>query len=66
MFQEELDYDRDSLAKEHTKPLNGLNYDQMIIYDVVLGSIIENKGGVFFFYGHGGTGKTYLWKTMIC
>uniref|UniRef100_A0A2N9HBP6 ATP-dependent DNA helicase n=1 Tax=Fagus sylvatica TaxID=28930 RepID=A0A2N9HBP6_FAGSY len=65
MLQEELDYDRDSLAEEHTRLLNGLNYDQMIIYDAVLESVTENKGGVFFVYGHGGTGKTYLWKTMI-
>ena len=61
-----MDYDRDSLAEEHTRLLNGLNYDQMIIYDAVLGSVTENKGGVFFVYGHEGTGKTYLWKTMIC
>uniref|UniRef100_A0A2N9EFG3 ATP-dependent DNA helicase n=1 Tax=Fagus sylvatica TaxID=28930 RepID=A0A2N9EFG3_FAGSY len=31
----------------------------------LLESVTENKGGVFFVYGHGGTGKTYLWKTMI-
>ncbi|XP_023754072.1 uncharacterized protein LOC111902476 [Lactuca sativa] len=24
----------------------------------------ENKGGVFFVYGYGGTGKTFLWKTI--
>jgi hypothetical protein len=65
MLQEELDYDRDYLAEEHSRLLNGLNYDQMIIYDAVLESVTKNKGGIFFVYGHGGTGKTYLWKTMI-
>ena len=24
-----------------------------------------NKGGLFFLYGSGGTGKTYLWKILI-
>ncbi|XP_075645519.1 uncharacterized protein LOC142616582 [Castanea sativa] len=66
VLQEELDYDRNSLAAEHIKLLAGLNIDQRNIYDEVINSISENKGGFFFVYGHGGTGKTYLWKTIIC
>jgi ATP-dependent DNA helicase PIF1 len=27
-------------------------------------SALQNKGGMFFVYGYGGTGKTYLYKTM--
>ena len=64
VLQEELDYDRNSLAAEHIKLLNGLNIDQRNIYDEVIDSVLENKGGFFFVYGHGGTGKTYLWKTI--
>jgi len=26
--------------------------------------VIEKVGGVFFFYGYGGTGKTFMWKTI--
>ncbi|KAK4562376.1 hypothetical protein RGQ29_005026 [Quercus rubra] len=66
VLQEELDYDRNSLAAEHIKLLTGLNVDQRNIYDEVINSVSENKGGFFFVYGHGGTGKTYLWKTIIC
>ncbi|KAM3685737.1 hypothetical protein ACB098_11G143300 [Castanea mollissima] len=66
VLQEELDYDRNSLAAEHIKLLAGLNIDQRNIYDEVINSVSENKGGFFFVYGHGGTGKTYLWKTIIC
>ena len=66
VLQEELDYDRNSLAVEHIKLLKGLNIDQRNIYDEVIDSVLENKGGFFFVYGHGGTGKTYLWKTIIC
>ncbi|KAK4566259.1 hypothetical protein RGQ29_002484 [Quercus rubra] len=65
VLQEELDYDRNSLAAEHVKLLTGLNIDQRNIYDEVIDSVLENKGGFFFVYGHGGTGKTYLWKTII-
>jgi hypothetical protein len=66
LLQEELDYDRIFLAKEHIKLFSGLNYEQRKIYDAIIGSVTENKGGVFFVYGHGGTGKTYLWRTLIC
>ncbi|KAM4099556.1 hypothetical protein ACJW30_05G000100 [Castanea mollissima] len=57
VLQEELDYDRNSLAVEHIKLLASLNIDQRNIYDEVINSVSENKGG---------TGKTYLWKTIIC
>ncbi|XP_075665209.1 uncharacterized protein LOC142634842 [Castanea sativa] len=66
VLQEELDYDRNSLAAEHIKLLAGLNIDQRNIYDEVINSVSKNKGGFFFVYGHGGTRKTYLWKTIIC
>ncbi|XP_073045902.1 uncharacterized protein [Primulina eburnea] len=26
--------------------------------------VVSNKGGVFFVYGYGGTGKTFVWKTL--
>ena len=28
-------------------------------------SVLKKRGGLFFIYGHGGTGKTYLYKTII-
>ena len=24
----------------------------------------NNEGGMFFLYGYGGTGKTYIWRTL--
>ena len=66
ILQEELDYDRDSLAVEHIELFNGLNSDQRNIYDAVIDSFLSNKGDFLFVYGHGGTGKTYIWKTIIC
>ena len=60
ILQEELDYDRDSLAVEHIELFNGLNFDQRNIYDAVVDYVLRNKGDFLFVYGHGGTGKTYL------
>ena len=66
ILQEKLDYDRDSLAVEHIELFNGLNFDQRNIYDAVIDPVLKNKGDLLFVYGHGGTRKTYLWKTIIC
>lgn len=64
LIQEETNYNRESLKIEHCTLYQGLNQKQREIYDVVIGSVSENKGHLFFVYGHGGTGKTYLWKTI--
>ncbi|XP_076926687.1 uncharacterized protein LOC143589961 [Bidens hawaiensis] len=29
-----------------------------------MSALIDKKGGVYFVYGYGGTGKTYLWETL--
>ena len=60
ILQEELDYDRDSLAVEHIELFNGLNFDQRNIYDAVVDYVLRNKYDFLFVNGHGGTRKTYL------
>ncbi|GJT50946.1 ATP-dependent DNA helicase PIF1-like protein [Tanacetum coccineum] len=41
-----------------------LTTEQKGIYFTVMDAVENNKGGMFFVYGYGGTGKTYLYKTM--
>ncbi|GKC49325.1 putative PIF1 DNA helicase/replication protein A1-like protein [Tanacetum coccineum] len=43
----------------------GLNTQQRDAYDNIIQAVDERNGGLFFVYGCGGTGKTYLWKTII-
>ncbi|KAF8100728.1 hypothetical protein N665_0218s0066 [Sinapis alba] len=40
------------------------NYSPKKIYDEILTAVNEEKGGMFFVYGFGGTGKTFLWKLL--
>ncbi|XP_057248138.1 uncharacterized protein LOC130590152 [Beta vulgaris subsp. vulgaris] len=35
-----------------------------MIYREVLDAVSSEEGGLFFVYGYGGTGKTYVWKTL--
>ena len=36
------------------------------IYQTIIEFVTYNKSGFFFVYGHSDTGKTYLWRTLIC
>ncbi|XP_058727581.1 uncharacterized protein LOC131599128 [Vicia villosa] len=38
--------------------------EQRGIYDEIMMAVENQKGGVFFLHGYGGTGKTYMWKTL--
>ena len=60
LLREELDYDIYELQEEHSPLFEKSNQKQKEIYESVLDALNENKGGIFFVYGHGGTGKTFL------
>ncbi|GJV32062.1 DNA helicase [Tanacetum coccineum] len=62
---EEKGYNRVELAKEVVILVPKLNSDQKNIYDIILGATTANQQELIFVYGHGGTGKTFLWKTLI-
>lgn len=65
LIREELDYDMKEVSVEHQKLYNSLNSDQRSIYSKVVTSVQEKRGGFYFVYGPGGTGKTFLYKAII-
>ncbi|KAH7670496.1 DNA helicase protein [Dioscorea alata] len=65
LFHEELNYNILQLRKDHLLMLSKLNLDQLIIYNEIQQAVNNNKEGMFFVYGHGGTEKTFLWTTII-
>jgi len=65
LLREELNYDINKLKEESTKLIQNLNQEQQFIYQQILGSLNQQKDNLFFIYGHGGTGKTYLWNAII-
>ncbi|KAH7665744.1 DNA helicase protein [Dioscorea alata] len=64
LLQEELNYNIPQLQEDHLSMFAKLNVEQLAIYIQIQGAI-NNNGGMFFVYGHGGTGKTFLWNTII-
>ncbi|XP_021974686.2 uncharacterized protein LOC110869772 [Helianthus annuus] len=64
LINEELSWDKDEVSAEFNKLHNSLNDDQRAVYNEIMSAVGSGKGGVFFVYGYGGTGKTFLWKTL--
>ncbi|KAJ9567832.1 hypothetical protein OSB04_003798 [Centaurea solstitialis] len=64
VITEELDYDIANLPNEFRQLLCALTNEQRGVYDDIITTVENNQGGVFFVYGYGGTGKTFLWKTL--
>ncbi|XP_072074046.1 uncharacterized protein [Arachis hypogaea] len=64
LISDELRYDKRQLALDHTTYLQQLTDEQYFVYKTVMDAAKNGKGGVFFLYGYGGTGKTFVWKTL--
>ncbi|GKF24038.1 DNA helicase, partial [Tanacetum coccineum] len=62
---EEKSYDRKILATERDKLRNKLNSCQRTIFNLIIEAVAARKQELLFVYGHGSTGKTFLWKTII-
>ncbi|CAL4998052.1 unnamed protein product [Urochloa decumbens] len=64
LVNEELNYDRDFLKTVHIDLLQKLNSGQRRAFDLIIQSVEENLSDSIFVDGHGGTGKTFLWKAI--
>nr|XP_043619920.1 uncharacterized protein LOC122591739 [Erigeron canadensis] len=69
LIANELLYDKRALTVEHQQLHSCLTPEQRQLYETMISVVVisvvgKNEGGVYFVYGYGGTGKTYLWKTL--
>ena len=62
---EEQAYDMDRISTEAAEQLGQLNPNQKCVYDGIINSINNCIGQIFFVYSYGGTGKTFLWNTLL-
>ncbi|KAK1400270.1 ATP-dependent DNA helicase [Heracleum sosnowskyi] len=65
LLYEELNYDTTQLKVLHEQSHDALNNSQKIAYDTIIQSVEKEDGVLFFINGRGGTGKTFLWNTII-
>ncbi|XP_071740458.1 ATP-dependent DNA helicase PIF1-like [Rutidosis leptorrhynchoides] len=65
LIREELNYNVKEMHTLHSRLFNSLNPEQLSIYQKVIDAVTEKKGGFFFLYGPGGTGKTFVYNTIL-
>ncbi|XP_031101909.1 uncharacterized protein LOC116005811 [Ipomoea triloba] len=69
LLYEELAYDQQALKEEHDILVGKLTEEQLVIYSKVMFDVDNNKGGLFFVYGYGGTGlpgKPFMENNVCC
>uniref|UniRef100_A0A0R0L851 ATP-dependent DNA helicase n=1 Tax=Glycine max TaxID=3847 RepID=A0A0R0L851_SOYBN len=60
----ELNYNNDEARSEFENLFSSMTDEQKQIYQKIMQDVNNNEGGMFFLYGYGGTGKTYIWRTL--
>ncbi|KAH0778727.1 hypothetical protein KY290_005154 [Solanum tuberosum] len=64
LIRDEMRYNKGALTDEHQELLQNLTDEQKAVYKKIMSAVITNSGGFFFLYGFGGTGKTFIWRTL--
>jgi len=64
LIHEETSYNRRELGEEHRRLMSTMTTEQRGVYDTIMTRVDQNKPGLFFLYGYGGTGKTFIWRAM--
>jgi hypothetical protein len=65
MISDELSQDCESLIKTAEAMQKKFNKDQEKAFVTIVNRVREDKPGLFFVSGHGGTGKTFLWNALV-
>jgi ATP-dependent DNA helicase PIF1 len=64
LIENEFKYDCSEMKKLFEDHLSNLNSGQLAAYQEIISVVDNGAGSMFFVDGYGGTGKTYLWKTI--
>jgi Cdc6-like AAA superfamily ATPase len=65
LVQEDLSYDQHSLTIDADNAKDRFNDDQHNAYKFILNAVTNKEGKLFFVYGSGGIGKTFVWTTLL-
>lgn len=65
LFLEETSYNKVALISTHDHMLPLLNNAQLQVYNDIRSAEETQQQVLIFVYGHGGTGKTFLWNTLL-
>ncbi|KAL2998223.1 hypothetical protein AAZX31_09G086000 [Glycine max] len=60
----EITYDKELLHAEFNNFYHSLTDEHGAIFYKIMRVVASQSGGVYFLYGYGGNGKTFIWKTL--
>lgn len=64
LIVEQLNYDQEGECRDWEARYHCLNIEQRAAYDQIMESVEQDLGRMFFLHGSGGTGKTFVYKTV--
>jgi hypothetical protein len=65
LIDEELSYNIEQLLLESDHLISKLNDEQHSAFESITNAVLNNTPAFFFVSGYLGTGKTYLWNTIV-
>nr|VDD45198.1 unnamed protein product [Brassica oleracea] len=64
LIDDELKYVVEDQLKENERLMAMTTDEQRGVYEQILDAVLNDSGGVFFLYGYGGTGKTFVYRAL--
>ncbi|KAL5191908.1 hypothetical protein HKD37_04G011114 [Glycine soja] len=64
LIYNEMAYDKEVLVVEFNRCYHSMTDEQTSIFDNIMRVVASQLRGVYFLYGYGGIGKTFMWKTL--
>ncbi|XP_056860135.1 uncharacterized protein LOC108835628 [Raphanus sativus] len=64
LIDDELNYVVEDQLKENERLMALITNEQRVVYNQILDAVLNDTGGVFFLYGYGGTGKTFVYRAL--
>jgi RecA-family ATPase len=64
LIYDEMNYNQQVLEEEHNRLMSTMTAEQRGVYDTIMTRVDANLPGIFFLYGYGGTGKTFIWRSL--
>ncbi|XP_058741375.1 uncharacterized protein LOC131613747 [Vicia villosa] len=64
LIYEEHDYNTETERENFNNLFRALTDEQCPIFEKIMEAVGKQRGGVFFLHGYGGTGKTFMWRTL--
>ena len=65
LIEEELNYDATELLLRSEEMIITLNDEQLHAFNTIIAAVNTGTPAFYFVSGYGGTGKTYLWNTIV-